>query len=174
LIIPMIIQTILLDPSRAVWSDSASTVSRPDPSGADQTDAEHPTPNRKIEGSSVAVGFEGRRVARYRPLPVWENAAPAPRHGVARRYGPAEEGGASSSWPCSLRAPVVFSGATVVVGSLVVVGSVVVVVVGSVVVVGWVVVTAPNVVVDGEPAGTGPGAAVEAGGAVVLRRNVTC
>ena len=69
----------------------------------------------------------------------------------------------------------VFSGATVVVDSLVVVGSSVVVV-GSVVVVvvGWVVVTAPSVVVDGEPAGTGPGAAVEAGGAVVLRLGVTC
>ena len=55
----------------------------------------------------------------------------------------------------------VFSGATVVVGSVVVV-------------VGWVVVAAPSVVVDGEPAGTGPGAAVEVGGAVVLRRGVTC
>ena len=69
----------------------------------------------------------------------------------------------------------VFSGATVVVGSLVVVGSAVVVVVGSVVVVvGWVMVTAPSVVVDGEPAGTGPGAAVEVGGAVVLRLGVPC
>ena len=28
---PMIIQTILLDPSRSVWSDSASNVSRLDP-----------------------------------------------------------------------------------------------------------------------------------------------
>jgi hypothetical protein len=93
---------------------------------------------------------------------------------VVRRYGPAEEGGASSFWPCSSRDPVVFSGATVVVGSLVVVvGSAVVVVVGSVVLVGWVVVTAPSVV-DGEPAGTGPGAAVEVGGAVVLRLGVTC
>jgi len=32
LIIPMIIQTILLDPSRAVWSDSTANVSRLDPS----------------------------------------------------------------------------------------------------------------------------------------------
>lgn len=63
----------------------------------------------------------------------------------------------------------VFSGATVVGGS------VVVVVGGSVVVVGGsVVVTAPSVVVDGEPAGTGPGAAVEAGGAVVLRLGIPC
>ena len=61
-----------------------------------------------------------------------------------------------------------FSGPTVVGGSVVVVGgSVVEVVVGSVVV------TAADVVVDGEPAGTGLGAAVEVG-AVVLRRGVTC
>ena len=30
MIIPMIIQTILLDPSGAVWSDGASNVSRPE------------------------------------------------------------------------------------------------------------------------------------------------
>jgi hypothetical protein len=34
LIIPMIIQTILLDPSGAVWTDGSSNVSRLDPSGA--------------------------------------------------------------------------------------------------------------------------------------------
>jgi hypothetical protein len=39
LIIPMIIQTIGLDLSGAVWTDSASNVSRPDPSGAVQVDA---------------------------------------------------------------------------------------------------------------------------------------
>jgi hypothetical protein len=50
LIIPLIIQTILLDPSGAVWTDSASHVSRLDPSGAVQIDAEHPTRNRKIVG----------------------------------------------------------------------------------------------------------------------------
>jgi len=37
----LIIQTILRDPSRAVWTDGAANVSRPDPSGADQIDAEH-------------------------------------------------------------------------------------------------------------------------------------
>jgi hypothetical protein len=96
---------------------------------------------------------------------------------VARRYGPAEEGGASSFWPCSWRDAVVFWGATVVGGSVVVVGgSVVVVVGGSVVVVvgGSVVVTAADVVVDGEPAGTGPGAAVEAGGTMGFRLGVSC
>jgi hypothetical protein len=72
---------------------------------------------------------------------------------------------------------VVFSGATVVGGSVVVVvgGSVVVVVGGSVVVVGGsVVATAADVVVDGEPAGTGPGWPVAAGGTAVLRLGVTC
>jgi hypothetical protein len=48
LIIRLIIQTILLDPSGAVWTDSASNVSRPDPSEAIQVDAEHPTRNRKV------------------------------------------------------------------------------------------------------------------------------
>jgi hypothetical protein len=39
---------ILLDPSGAVWTDEAPNVSRLDPSGADQADAEHPTRNRKV------------------------------------------------------------------------------------------------------------------------------
>jgi hypothetical protein len=42
LIIPMIIQTIRLDPSGAVWTDEAPNVTSLDPSGADQVDAEHP------------------------------------------------------------------------------------------------------------------------------------
>jgi hypothetical protein len=41
LIIRLIIQTIRQDPSGAVWTDEAPNVSRLDPSGADQTDAEH-------------------------------------------------------------------------------------------------------------------------------------
>jgi hypothetical protein len=41
LIIRLIIHTIRRDPSGSVWTDEASNVSRPDPSGADQTDAEH-------------------------------------------------------------------------------------------------------------------------------------
>jgi hypothetical protein len=52
LIIPMIIQTIRLDPSRSVWTDEASNVNSPDPSGADQIDAEHPSRNRKVVGSN--------------------------------------------------------------------------------------------------------------------------
>jgi hypothetical protein len=64
LIIPLIIQTILLDPSRAVWSDSASNVSRLDPSGAVQVDAEHPARNRKVVGSNPTSGSKtaGQRV----------------------------------------------------------------------------------------------------------------
>jgi hypothetical protein len=38
---------ILLDPSGAVWTESASNLSSLDPSGADQGDAEHPARNRK-------------------------------------------------------------------------------------------------------------------------------
>jgi hypothetical protein len=58
----MIIQTIRLDPSGAVWSDSTSNVSRLDPSGADQADAEHPTRNRKAyqerRSSQRRAGFK--------------------------------------------------------------------------------------------------------------------
>ena len=60
LIIPMIIQTILLDPSRAIWTDEASNVSRPDPSGADQVDAEHPSRNRKVVGSNPTSGSKAQ------------------------------------------------------------------------------------------------------------------
>jgi len=56
LIIPMIIQTIGLDPSRAVWTESASNLSRPDPSGTDQIDAEYPSRNRKVVGSNPTSG----------------------------------------------------------------------------------------------------------------------
>jgi hypothetical protein len=56
----MIIQTIRLDPSRAVWTDEASNVSRPDPTGADQIDAEHPTRNRKVVDFFGIDGTNGR------------------------------------------------------------------------------------------------------------------
>ena len=52
----MIIQTILLDPTGAVWTDEAPNVSRLDPSGADQIDAEHPSRNRKVVGSNPTSG----------------------------------------------------------------------------------------------------------------------
>ena len=51
-IIPMIIQTIGLDPFRAVWTDSASNLSSLDPVGAIQIDAEDPSRNRMAVGSN--------------------------------------------------------------------------------------------------------------------------
>jgi hypothetical protein len=63
----MIIQTILLDPSGAVWNDEAANVSRLDPSEADQTDAEHPSRNRKVEGSNPS---SGSKTAGQRPFLV--------------------------------------------------------------------------------------------------------
>jgi hypothetical protein len=70
LIIPMIIQTIPLYPSGAVWTDRASNVSRPDPSGAVQADAEHPTRNRKVVGSNPTSGSKiaGQRVCTVPPI----------------------------------------------------------------------------------------------------------
>jgi hypothetical protein len=56
LIIRLIIQTILLDPSGAVWTDEASDVSSLDPSGAVQVDAEHPARNRKVVGWNPTLG----------------------------------------------------------------------------------------------------------------------
>jgi hypothetical protein len=49
LIIRLIIQTIRRDRSGSVWTDEASNLSRPDPSGADQIDAEH-------QATDLAVG----------------------------------------------------------------------------------------------------------------------
>jgi hypothetical protein len=56
LIIPMIIQTILLYPSGAVWTDGAPNVSRQDPPRAFQIDAEHSSGNPKVEGSNPSSG----------------------------------------------------------------------------------------------------------------------
>jgi hypothetical protein len=60
LIIRLIIQTILLYLSGAVWTDGPSNVSRLDPSEAIQIDAEHPTRNRKAEFGSL-LGLQNRR-----------------------------------------------------------------------------------------------------------------
>jgi hypothetical protein len=59
LIIRLIIQAILLYPSGAVWTDSAPNVSRLDPSGAVQIDAEHPTRNRKVDGAPAPLRYVG-------------------------------------------------------------------------------------------------------------------
>src|SRR4029453_6893870 len=52
LIIPMIIQTIGLGPSRADGTDGAPHVSRQDRSGADQADANHQPTDRAVGGSN--------------------------------------------------------------------------------------------------------------------------
>jgi hypothetical protein len=65
LIIPMIIQTIGLDPSKAVWTESVSNLSSLDLSGADQIDAEHPARNRKVVGSNPTSGSTNQQVRAY-------------------------------------------------------------------------------------------------------------
>jgi hypothetical protein len=70
LIIPLIIHTIRQDPSRSVWTDDPSNVNRPDPSGPDQTDAEH-------QATDLAVG--GSNPSRRATI----TAAQRPYHGVA-------------------------------------------------------------------------------------------
>jgi hypothetical protein len=59
LIIPVIIQTIRLDPSRSVWIDRASNVSRPDPSGTDQIDVEHQATDLAVGGSNLSRRAKG-------------------------------------------------------------------------------------------------------------------
>src|SRR4029450_10053858 len=56
LIIHLIIQTIGLDPARAIWTDGPPNVSRLDPTGAIQADAEHPTPSLS-EGRGFGLGL---------------------------------------------------------------------------------------------------------------------
>ena len=55
LIIRLIIQTIRRDPSGAVWTDKAPNVSRPDPCGADQIDAEYQPTDLLVRVGLVAV-----------------------------------------------------------------------------------------------------------------------
>jgi hypothetical protein len=65
LIIRLFIQTIRRDRSGSVWTDGPSNVSRPDPSGADQIDAEHQATDLVLRWSvSSAV-----RVLPVPPLP---------------------------------------------------------------------------------------------------------
>jgi hypothetical protein len=52
LIIRLIIQTIRRDPTGSVQIDDPSNVSRPDPSGADQIDAEHQATDLAVGGSN--------------------------------------------------------------------------------------------------------------------------
>ena len=89
LIIPLIIQTIRLDASGAVWTDKPSNVSRPDPIGAYWADAEHPSRNRKVGEACPAWLRHGGRdqgtvvvsfAVAARLLPsgrIWDGAGPA-------------------------------------------------------------------------------------------------
>jgi len=69
LIIRLIIQTILLDPTGAVWTDEAFNVSRLDPSGAVQADAEHPSCNQ-VQVASIAALRQGSTTQRPELLRV--------------------------------------------------------------------------------------------------------
>jgi hypothetical protein len=66
----MIIQTIRLDPSGAIWTEGAPNVSRLNPSGAIQIDAEHPARNRKIVGSNPTSGSKTAGQVRLATLPL--------------------------------------------------------------------------------------------------------
>jgi hypothetical protein len=74
LIIRLIIQTILLHPSGAVWTDEASNVSSLVPSGAVQSDAEHPARNRKVarRPSCLAGGRSASSDGRMTSVPLME------------------------------------------------------------------------------------------------------
>jgi hypothetical protein len=64
LIIRLIIETILLDPSGSSGPTGHPNVSRLDPPGVDQADAEHPSPNRKVRVRvRFAPSFGRNRVA---------------------------------------------------------------------------------------------------------------
>ncbi len=64
LIIRLIIQMIRRDPSGSVWIDEASNVSRPDPSGADQIDAEHQATDLAVGGSNPSRRATSRRATK--------------------------------------------------------------------------------------------------------------
>jgi hypothetical protein len=89
LIIPMIIQTIGLDPSGAVWTDEASNVSSLDPSGAYWVDAEHPARNRKGRVSLSAWYAIVTAIEQRGPFRSWVLPVCCP--GSGSRRTPAEE-----------------------------------------------------------------------------------
>ena len=66
LIIRLIIQRIRRDPTGFVWIDEALNVSRPDPSGPDQIDAEHQATDVVLDSPTVSLA---RRHARD-PAPL--------------------------------------------------------------------------------------------------------
>jgi hypothetical protein len=89
LIIPLIIQTIRLDPSGSVWTDDVGNVSRLDPSGAVQIDAEHPSRNRKVVGLNPTSGSKPAGQGMY--MVVWALALLALWIILSTRTWPREE-----------------------------------------------------------------------------------
>jgi hypothetical protein len=83
LIIRSIIQTIRLDPSRSAWIDEAPNLSRPDPSGTDQTDVEHQATDLAVGGSNPSrraaspQGCSSTSCGRSARARVWETASTA-------------------------------------------------------------------------------------------------
>jgi hypothetical protein len=87
LIIPLIIQTIRLDPSRSDQIDEASNVSRPDPTGADQIDAEHQATDLGLSPTAVGItSWVARRSAGTRPAGTGAATAEPTRSEPASRH----------------------------------------------------------------------------------------
>ena len=94
----LIIQTILLYPSGAVWTDEPPNASSPDPSGADQIDAEHQATDLAVGGSNPS-----RRAKRAGQRHCSKGIREAPdsgliipcRHAARNRRGTADEPGAT-------------------------------------------------------------------------------
>jgi hypothetical protein len=90
LIIRLIIQTIRREPSRSDWIDEARDLSRPDPSGADQIDAEHqatdlavwPTEATTNVGRRPSLRGDARGVDAH--APQWLRAAGVQHSAVER------------------------------------------------------------------------------------------
>jgi hypothetical protein len=66
MVTPMVIQTILLDPSGPIQADVAPNVSRHDPTSTVQSDAEHLARNRGFES---LLGLQNRRSEHMAVLP---------------------------------------------------------------------------------------------------------
>src|SRR5262245_25082479 len=78
-VIPMVIQTIQLALSEPNWTDDTSHVTSLDPTGADQSDAEHQPTDLAVGGSSPSRRATKPQVKRYMSAargPSWIASAP--------------------------------------------------------------------------------------------------
>ncbi len=87
MVIPMVIQTILLDPSGAAWTDGPPNVSRQDPSRVVQFDAEHLARNRRVEVVRLPSPDRAQRALRSGSTVNLCHAAPAGPRPPAWRVG---------------------------------------------------------------------------------------